>query len=118
VSTCPTCNAEVIKATCSGQAVYLSPRKYARGQIAARQEDGGEWIAHPLLGASLSQPLAEGESRYSIHKCPGRDGALDDVRKAESAKAAKQRTDRGKYRPRHRGLRAGGFQITPRGEHR
>jgi predicted dienelactone hydrolase len=118
MNTCPTCNAEVIKATCSGQAVYLSPRKYARGPIAARQEDGGEWTAVLLLGAALSAPLAEGESRYSLHRCPGRDGALDAVRAAESKAAAKQRNERGRYKPRHqKGLRVGGVRLTAKGDH-
>jgi hypothetical protein len=119
MSTCPTCNAEVIEATCSGQAVYLSPRKYARGPISVTRGDGGKWVAVLLLGAALSAPLAQGESRFSLHRCKGRDGALDAVRKAQSAAAAKQRNERGKYRPRHKGPRVGGIRrVAPRGEHR
>lgn len=119
VTTCPTCGKPVRQVTISGQVQYLSPRKYARGPISVTREDGGEWTADLLLGAALSAPLAEGESRYSLHRCKGRDGALDAVRKAQSAAAAKQRNERGKYRPRHKGPRVGGIRrAAPRGEHR
>ncbi len=114
-TSCPVCGQPVTHALMAGQSTPLSPRPYKFGPaVVLEHQDGTATGRIAPLGAYL----AEGERRYSLHQCGGRDGQLDEVRKAQSAEAAKQRNQRGKWRPRHAGPRVGGMRITPRGEHR
>lgn len=53
--------------------------------------------------------------RYRPHKCSGRDGALDDVRRAQSVAAHQARTRRGRPRPQGPFRKAAGVRVPPPG---
>jgi len=114
-TSCTVCGKDVVMVTIAGRTERVTPSVYNLGLVVVLEREDGTVVGELRpLGAAL----ADGEERHSFHKCAGRDGQLDEVRKAQSTEAAKQRNQRGKWHPRHAGPRVGGMRITPRGDHR